>query len=254
MQNGISQPKDVNQTRDIPTSVVKTSRTEFDNLQLKVSKFEVCNSQLKLVKEEPSLPEDLKGYYFVAAALKEEVLKEESEKSKSTPGTFVINGDGMIYRVKFDHGKLTLKTRIAKTPCYYIDQIIQRERISKYPKPYHFRNEGPSRMGQLGNRNQLNTAFLKTPNRLILTFDAGIPWVIDPSSMELIEPLGRMDNWLNLTGPFEDLVPILKKFLGKRILPAHANPAHPVFDYRYNHFLSRAISFSREPKDARVSG
>lgn len=198
----------------IPTSVVQASRDEIGETPLGVQAFVIGeNSRLQAMpSSHATLPPDLTGYYFVAAAL-------------SPPETQVINGDGMVYRIGFANGEVTLKTRIAKTPCYYADQITQRSR--KYPEAYSFKDSGPTRASsKLGNRNQLNTAFLQTRDRLLLTFDAGIPWVIDPDSMELIEPVGRMDEWLSITTPFTGLAPSLQN----QVFPTHSNPAHPVYD------------------------
>lgn len=203
------------QPHDIPTSVVKASRKERDTTNLTVQQFQIgSQSQITPISSaDVELPVDLAGYYFVAAAL-------------SPPETQVINGDGMIYRLEFVNGKATLKTRIAKTPCYYADRLTQKSR--KYPEAYCFKDAGPSRMSpKLGNRNQLNTAFLQTRDRLLVTFDAGIPWVIDPDSMELIEPVGRMDEWLSITDPFAGFAPNLRD----TVLPPHSNPAHPVCDH-----------------------
>ncbi|MGG6284985.1 carotenoid oxygenase family protein [Leptolyngbya sp. AN03gr2] len=202
------------ESHHIPSSVVKVSRCEIDDLCLTVQAFEIHpNSQLAAVEGDADLPENLAGYYFVVSAL-------------AQPSTSVFNGDGMIYRLEFRDRKATLKTRIAKPPCYYLDQAIQRH-PDQYPKAYAFQTSGLNRMSRkLGSRNQLNTAFLQTRDRLVLTFDAGIPWVIDPDSMELIEPVGRMDEWLSVTSPFEGLIPMLSE----EILPPYSNPAHPVCD------------------------
>lgn len=203
---------------NIPTSVVKACRDEVDGINLSVQTFTIGKqSELTVLPGNAhKLPPDIAGYYFVAAALAPE-------------GTQVINGDGMLYRIHFASGKATLKSRIAKTPCYYADQITQRS--SKYPEAYCFRDRGPSRSSpKLGNRNQLNTAFLQTTRRLIVTFDAGIPWMIDPDSMELIEPVGRMDEWLSLTNPFADIAKSLQKALQDVVFPPYSNPAHPVCD------------------------
>ncbi|MBE9157018.1 carotenoid oxygenase family protein [Nodosilinea sp. LEGE 06152] len=202
----------------IPTSVVKTCRAEVNGINLSVQTFTIGKqSELTVLPGDAhKLPPDLAGYYFVAAALAPE-------------GTLVINGDGMLYRVHFASGEATLKSRIAKTPCYYADQITQRS--SEYRKAYCFRDAGPSRSSpKLGNRNQLNTAFLQTTRRFIVTFDAGIPWVVDPDSMELIEPVGRMDEWISLTDPFADIAESLQKALQDVVFPPHSNPAHPVCD------------------------
>jgi hypothetical protein len=73
----------------------------------------------------------------------------------------------------------------------------------------------------LGSRNQLNTAFLRTPDhRLLVTFDAGRPWEIDPQSMELLSPMGMKQEWLSLFPG-----------LAKSVFPVLSSPAHPVCDF-----------------------
>ena len=189
----------MNQTKyQIPNSVMKASRDEINELELAI--FKQHNNQLSLVE---NLPDGLSGYVFIAAPL------------PYGDGSFVLNGDGMIYRLGFTEGKAKLKTKIVKTPCYYADLAIQNQ-PEKYPDYFKFKNGGPSRMSLvLGSRNQLNTAFLKTSEQLFVTFDAGRPYEIDPSSLEILEPVGRAENWKTM-------------FPSSNLFGTYANPAHPV--------------------------
>ena len=193
----------MNQSRyQIPNSVIKASRKEIDELELTILKQE--GNELSLVE---NLPLDLLGYVFIAAPL------------PYGDGTFILNGDGMIYRLELMGGKAKLKTKIAKTPCYYADLAIQNE-PNKYPKNFRFRNGGPSRISPvLGSRNQLNTAFLKTSEKLFVTFDAARPYEIDPSSLEILEPMGNTNNW-------QQIFPL------SNIFGTFSNPAHPVSDVK----------------------
>ncbi|MCJ8281334.1 MAG: carotenoid oxygenase family protein [Rivularia sp. ALOHA_DT_140] len=193
----------MNQSRyQIPNSIMKASREEINELELAIFKQE--NNQLSLVE---NLPYDLSGYVFIAAPL------------PYGDGSFVLNGDGMIYRLNLTEGKAQLKTKIAKTPCYYADLAIQNQ-PKKYPKNFRFINGGPSRMSQvLGSRNQLNTAFLKTTEKLFVTFDAGRPYEIDPSSLEILEPMGSTKNW-------QEMFPL------SNIFGTYSNPAHPASDLK----------------------
>jgi len=190
----------------IPNSIMKASREEIDELELEILKQE--NNQLSLVE---NLPDDLSGYVLIAAPL------------PYGDGSFVLNGDGMIYRLDLTEGKAKLKTRIAKTPCYYADLAIKNQ-PEKYPDYFKFKNGGPSRMSLfLGSRNQLNTAFLKTSEQLFVTFDAGRPYEIDPSSLEILEPIGNTKDWKEMF-PISDILGTL--------FGTYLNPAHPVIDVK----------------------
>lgn len=193
----------MNQSRyQIPNSVVKASREEINEIELAIFKQE--NNKLSLVE---NLPDDLSGYVFIAAPL------------PYGDGSFVLNGDGMIYRLELTGGKAKLKTKIAKTPCYYADLAIQNQ-PNNYPSNFKFRNGGPSRISKiLGSRNQLNTAFLKTSEQLFVTFDAARPYEIDPSSLEILEPIGNTENW-------QEIFPL------SNIFGTYSNPAHPVSDLK----------------------
>ena len=101
----------------------------------------------------------------------------------------VLNGDGMLYRLGFEGGEAILKTRMMKTPCYYADLAAQL--VPKFDKPgYRFLDGGMVRHSLLlGTRNQMNTAFLATKEHLLATFDAARLHIIDPDSLELLEPI-----------------------------------------------------------------
>lgn len=180
----------------IPKSIIKTSRKELDIAELQIHQQENKNAEPIPVDK---LPEDLQGYAFIVGALFQDQNRPQED------GTLMYTGDGMIYRLGFEDGKATLKTRIAKTPCYYADlptqlylaekaiepkaQFAKNNRIFSYFSG--FRDGGQSRYSIiLGGRNQLNTAFLQTRNHLLVTIDAGRPYIVDPDSLELIEPIG----------------------------------------------------------------
>jgi len=192
----------MNQSKNqIPNSIMKASREEINELELEI--FEQESNELISVE---NLPDDLSGHVFICAPL------------PYGDGSFVLNGDGMIYRLDLVAGKTKLKTKIAKTPCYYADLAIQNQ-PNKYPSNFKFHNGGSSRMSQvLGSRNQLNTAFLKTSEKLFITFDAGRPYEIDPSSLEILEPIGSTKNW--------------QENVFYTIFDAYFNPAHPVIDLK----------------------
>ncbi len=172
-----------------PKSVLTVSREELSYLELTI---------------EGELPQ-LYGYAFI-------IGPAGSVDSKPVPGTFQIhpssdgtplfNGDAMIYRLDFDkvqeERKVRLTTRIAKTPCFYADKASVPG--TEYEE-LRFNNHGLARLStSLGFRNEVNTAFLpmKFPGqneRLLITWDAGRPYEIDPKTLEVVTPVGKNSEW-----------------------------------------------------------
>jgi hypothetical protein len=218
----------------IPKSSIKTSRDETC-WELEIHKQENTD-QLVPITELPlaELPPGVHGYTFIVGALFQAQNRPEEN------GTQLYTGDGMVYRLGFEDGKAILKTRIAKTPCYYadiatkfylLDWIDNKEIRSFFVKKHKlfsyfaaFRNGGQSRFSVvLGARNQLNTAFLKTRDHLLLTIDAGRPYLIDPDSMELVEPVGSTKEWFSI-------FPIVSRLTWINIFEVYINSAHYVTD------------------------
>ena len=80
-------------------------------------------------------------------------------------------------------------------------------------------------LNKLGLRNQLNTAFLpfrlpdEASDRLLITWDVGRPYEIDPETLETLNPVGKNNEW-------EDLLPGQPPQPFKQVMGS----AHPVFD------------------------
>ena len=166
------------------------------------------------------LPNDIWGYAFLACPLPPVTTYNPDQYARSD--RMVLNGDGMLYRIGFEHGKAILKTRMMKTPCYYAD--IAAQLLPKYDKPfYRFLDGGMVRHSLfLGTRNQMNTAFLVTKEHLLATFDAARPHIIDPDTLELLEPIGEIENWQGLAPKQPALL--------TQVFQPYSNPAHPVCD------------------------
>ena len=193
------------------TADFATFTTYFDRLPTAVQ------SQLPTIKD---LPEDLYGYAFFACPLPPITSLNTDRYARGD--RMVLNGDGMLYRLGFEGGAAILKTRMMKTPCYYADLAAQL--VPKFDKPgYRFLDGGMVRHSLLlGTRNQMNTAFLATKEHLLATFDAARPHIIDPDSLELLEPIGAASNW-------QGLAPKQPAWITQVFQP-YSNPAHPVCD------------------------
>ncbi|MHC4832122.1 MAG: carotenoid oxygenase family protein, partial [Planctomycetota bacterium] len=157
-------------------------------------------------------PADLSGHAFTIAPV------------PHGDGTYVFNGDGLVYRLDFGAAQVGLRSRVMRTPCYYADQATLGTSDG-------FRNQGggPARLSsKLGVRNQVNTAFLAIgPDRLLVTYDAGRPFEIDPVTLEVVTAVGWNHEWhpaLQSTG-------LLSSIMGS-VFPLVQTSAHPVWDDR----------------------
>jgi carotenoid cleavage dioxygenase-like enzyme len=129
---------------------------------------------------EGALPEALHGHLFVVAPL------------PWGDGSPIFNGDAMAMRVDFAGGGARLKSRVLKDPSQRLDRITRKSPLLR------FRNRHIARISPLlGVRNELNTAWLTMPaeGRLFATYDAGRPWEVDPATLEVIAPVGKLKDW-----------------------------------------------------------
>lgn len=245
----IEQTQKINKTLTnvFPRSVLSVSREEFgwkqDNPD---AKYPPLNLNVK----DGNLPLDLQGHLFIVGP----VGSVDSDESLSATGNPIVlpsndgmtplyNGDGMVYRLDFDNldRGVFLSTRILKTPCYYADvatnkcKKYQGDPNNKNTADLRFKNLGIARISEeLGSRNQLNTAFLPIKfdrdeaERLLVTWDAGRPYEIDPKTLAIATPVGRNAEWREVS-PYH-------KLLGKPPSPFKVvqTTAHPCFDSYQN--------------------
>ncbi|MDJ0717884.1 MAG: carotenoid oxygenase family protein [Prochloraceae cyanobacterium] len=175
------------------------------------------NDEIEIILNvtEGKLPKEVCGHVFMVAP----VGSVNSNGLPNPSGAHIWNGDGMIYRLDFARpGRVKLTTRLVKSPCYYADKATVDNTT------YQFRDYGMARFSlPLGMRNQLNTAFLpmqfspEQPERLLITFDGGRHYEIDPVTLKIETPVGANMEWrpaFNLPLVFQ---PVL-------------STAHPVFD------------------------
>lgn len=126
-------------------------------------------------------------------------------------------GDGMTVRLDFGPDGTDLVRRVARTPCYYAD-------VATRGTDDEFRAAGLARMSNtLGSRNSLNTNFLVMEDRLLMAFDGGRPWEIDPVTLEPITPIGGFDEWTSM-------MPAWVNWLRPWPFPIVLSSAHPVRD------------------------
>lgn len=221
-----------------PQTVVAVSREEFTRpIELTV---------MDAAGNTATLPDDLTGHYFmispVGSVNSATVEGDDKTVWVSKDGwTALYNGDGMVYRLDFAGGAARLKTRIVKPPCYFADRATaDPDNYDRY-HPLKFYNLGISRgsFNKLGIRNQLNTAFVPfklqddASDRLLVTWDVGRPYEIDPETLETLTPVGMNESW-------SDLLPNQQKIPFKNLMAS----AHPVFDFTAERFYTLNVGKS----------
>ena len=205
----------------------QTSSSLFPESVLSVSQQELSETQMIVHGE---LPPDLSGHVFILAPVGHvDSQHKDTLVYPSQDGTPFFNGNAMIYRLDFDKAlQVGLKSKIAKTPCYYADEAT-------FFKPeyqeYGFHNFGVARISPwLGVRSVANTAIVSMKfgdenERLMVTCDVGRPYEIDTHSLDVVTPIGANKEWreqLPLNLPFEMVM----------------NTAHPYFDAHTNEMFT----------------
>lgn len=198
-----------------PTSVGLVSRKESVDLCLHVL--------------EGSLPVDLYGHAFFVGpggALDSQPCGDRGLIHPSYDGSPLFNGDPLLHRIDFRHDENTgfvsafLTSRIPHTPCFYTDQACLVD-----PEWNHcsYDNYGLARLSfTLGFRNQVNTAPIPLyfndveGYRVLLTWDAGRPFEVDPLTLEIATAVGYNSEW-------EELIDLPVPF------PICTTPAHAAY-------------------------
>ncbi len=186
---------------------------------------------LELQVIEGVLPEDIYGHFFVVYPVGN--VNSNLPISPTLPdgsvnpdfGSPIMNGDGMVMRIDFDKpGKAFVKSRITKTPCFYADEGSKFG--TKYYDKFGFVNHGIVRMGRImGARNEANTALIPVKFKgqkntgLLITYDCGKPYFLDPVSLTVLYPIGYNREW------HEGMPDIFRS-----VFPMIETTAHPTFD------------------------
>lgn len=218
-----------------PEACLTVSRRPLDGLELEVREGEI--------------PEDLYGHVFVIGPAGTVGSRTEDLLYPGGTGASLYNGDGMVYRLDFNRkNQVSVSSRIVETPCYYAD--LETTPGSKYAN-LGFSNLGMGRLSPvLGFRNEVNTAFLpfkfsRDENwRMLVTWDAGRPYEIDPVSLEIITPIGWNREW-------SEQKLIWKTDSYPYIFGLNLTTAHPIFDAHTDQLFmvnwSRSLSTLKAP-------
>lgn len=214
--------------------------------------------KLPLQIKSGTIPAGLQGHVFVIGPAGSVNSPSYGSQNKTVlpsqnGSTLLYNGDGMIYRFDFEaaNGETSnedgssnpetvsayMAARMMRPPCYYADAATHSNpqfHGSKTTPDLRFESIGVARLGKLGIRNQLNTAFLpmqfasEASTRLLVTWDAGRPYEIDPYTLDTVTPVGWNHEWRPVTS--------LSKlpWAPPTAFETVQTSAHPVFDPQRN--------------------
>lgn len=229
------------QSLHFPKSILSVSREEFYGqdeahhpLKLTVKKG--------LTDEVGELPSELHGSVFIIASAGNVTSKLASQTDSHTvlPSdngwTSILNGDGMVYCLDFLSNPETqscdsayFSNRLLKTPSFFADRITSDSHPQNHYRDFDFLNFGLARISPyLGMSEQVSTAFLPMPfqhsenSRLLVTWDVGRPYEIDPDSLKIIAPVGLMKEWKPVVKNVFSIYPVP--------FPQNMSSAHPCFD------------------------
>lgn len=151
------------------------------------------DGELPLVLTSGALPNDLSGFVYVVAPTGRSV--EEGDRTGVVP---FLNGDGTVYRI--DLAQRTLKWALTKPPCYWAEVGAEGDPRFHGSRAVDFGITRLFRDLDLGGRNLLNTAFQAVRfgadhDRVIVSYESGRPFEVDPVSLEVLTPIGRRDQW-----------------------------------------------------------
>ena len=182
-------------SRVMPTSMLSTGLEDLN----------AVNRSFELHTLAGVIPADLRGHLFVAGSI-------------ANRGRPAFSGEGAIYRFDFAEGRPSLKQALFRPPCFMLDQALKRDRDSS--KLLDFYDLGLTRMSPLlGVRTVLSNSPIALHDRMIITTDAGRPWEFDPVTLELVTPIGKVDEWVGaIPAPW--------------LFPLTLTSAHPVEDQR----------------------
>lgn len=183
-------------------------------------------SNLRLEIRHGALPPDLHGHAFFVGPggfIDTPECGQTGLINPSHDGTPLFNGDPLVHRLDLNPQEIRLSSQIPRTPCFYTDLVSQPNDHDSAWRSYGYDNFGLSRLSfRLGFRNEVNTAVIPVRfseaegYRMLLTWDAGRPYEIDPLSLQIATAIGYNNEWkeqIQLPVPFG----------------LFTTPAHPAF-------------------------
>ena len=241
------------ETASLPHSLLSNSRAEYFDEPAK----EQVQGALKLTVKSglseclTTLPHDLLGSFFIvgpAGAVDSTVSNDSEHILPARNGwTYVLNGDGMVYRIDFSQGEAKLSSRLLKTASYFADKISHRN----YPL-LNFSSYGIARLSEyIGICDQSNTAFLalrerqNSAGRLLVTWDMGRPVEIDPISLKAIAPVGYNKDWREVAKFIFTFQPLVLKFIMSSAHPVYIPESSEVFSVNIVKSIREILGFSK---------
>lgn len=164
-------------TGGVDSGLADTGPALPDQVPASLGTFTPGELDLELILLSGTLPTDWEGHLW---------LVHPAPYGEGVP---VFMGDGQLVRVDLSAEGARLRRRPVVTPCSLADTALA-------GTEHAFENSGMARMSMsVGVRNFANTAVVPMGDRVLLTFDAGRPWEVDPDSLETVTAVGGNGEW-----------------------------------------------------------
>jgi len=156
-----------------------------------------------------SLPEDIHGHIFMAEGI-------PLEKNHLSP-----NGRGALTRIDFSNSGASYMRKMIDTPS-----AIMQQHVTGLLDKFDLKGGTIYSSTNLGYMNYCNTApNYMGNNRFALSYEGGMPFEFDATTLELVTSIGNPDEWKSSLPPFvEFFTP------DKWLFPQIRTTGHPFFD------------------------
>ncbi len=168
---------------------------------------EASSGELQVIAGQ--IPPDLYGHVFVAEGI-------PLEENHLTP-----NGKGALTRVDFGSDQITFTRKMIETPS-----AIMQDHVDGWFDSFYLLGGTVYYSPNLGFMNYCNTApNYMGDNRFALSYEGGIPFEFDATTLELVTPIGHINEWETSLPPIADFFTP-----DKWLFPQVRTTGHPFFD------------------------
>ena len=188
------------------SSLSHASDSEFP---LSIMKGDLTPSEGSLQVISGELPDDIQGHVFMAEGI-------SLERNHLSP-----NGRGALTRLDFSSEGVNFTRKMIDTPS-----VIMQDNVTGLLDKFDLKGGTIYSSTNLGYMNYCNTApNYMGDNRFALSYEGGMPFEFDATTLELVTSIGNQDEWKSSLPPFVDFFSP-KKWL----FPQVRTTGHPFFD------------------------
>lgn len=169
--------------------------------------FKESSGTLELL--EGYIPDDMFGHVIIAEGI-------PLEKNHLSP-----NGKGAVTRLDFSAGNINFLRKMINTPS-----SIMQDYVTGSLDKFKLLGGTIYQSTTMGYMNYCNTApNYMGNNRFAFSYEGGVPFEFDATTLDLVTPIGEVDEWKSSLPPFVDFFTPKKQ-----LFPQIRTTGHPFFD------------------------